>query len=258
MNYLSELRVFHNWQPDNLHDTSAICLWYALMGVANNCGWQEWFTVPVTTLEARTGLSRSAVYSGLNKLVQTERIEIKKRSGRQSALYRLCPLFVRYTDTSQDTTQTQNGTQHVHNPGLLYKTKTPSPKRIPTTTKNARVEDIPTDEDVAASTRLNLAISEIEAAACGVGLPFDGVHYEEANLLLADYPLEWVLAAIKRIADRPAAKKSWGYLKGILRDFKAKGGIDDASRPARNDQAAYSTGRSGDSGKFSHLGVQSV
>ena len=258
MNYLSELRVFHSWQPDNLHDTAAICLWYALMGVANNCGWQEWFTVPITTLEARTGLKRSTVYNALNKLVCAERVEVRKRSGRQSAMYRLCPLDGRYTDTSLDANRTQGWTQTEHKPGPLNKPKRKLKlKRISTTTNSARAKDSPDDENAdlrGDATALNLALSEVERAAVGIGLPFAATDEETATQLIATYTAPWVLEAIRRTADRPGDKRSWGYVRGILRNFSNQGGPDDARKPTGRDSPPYHGGKRNGSHEYSDLG----
>lgn len=110
MNYLIEIREFYNWMECNQLSTSAISLWHALMHMANKSGWQEWFTVPVATLELKTGLSRSAIYRARNTLHQAGRIEFKDRGGKMCSLYLIKPL-VCHTDTQSGT---QSGTQSEH------------------------------------------------------------------------------------------------------------------------------------------------
>lgn len=125
MNYLTEIREFYNWMECNQLSTSAICLWHALMHMANKSGWKEWFSVPVATLELKTGLSRSAIYRARNTLRQVGRIDFKDRSGKLCSMYRLASL-VCHTDTQSGTqTDTQSGTlpgtQTEHRAEPLYK-----------------------------------------------------------------------------------------------------------------------------------------
>lgn len=91
MNYLTEILAFYDWTETNSVDSSQICLWHALMHVANKTGWQEEFTVPMSTLEFKTGLKKSAIYTARNALKQLGRIDFKERSGNQCAVYRLFP-----------------------------------------------------------------------------------------------------------------------------------------------------------------------
>lgn len=66
-------------------------------------------------------------------------------------------------------------------------------------------------------------MAAIEDVAKGIGLPFESADYGMCVGLRADYSTEWVIAAIKRAQDR---KRDWGTVKGILRSWKKKGGID--------------------------------
>lgn len=68
-------------------------------------------------------------------------------------------------------------------------------------------------------------LAAIEAAAKGIGLPFAPSDLPMAEQLIADYSAQWVLAAIRRTQER---NRTWGVVKGILKSWKDKGGIDDA------------------------------
>lgn len=74
-------------------------------------------------------------------------------------------------------------------------------------------------------------LAAIEDAAKGIGLPFAPSDRVMVMQLMADYSAQWVLEAIKRTQER---NRTWGVVKGILRSWKDKGGIDDA----RNQQSA--------------------
>ena len=69
----------------------------------------------------------------------------------------------------------------------------------------------------------------IEQAARDAGLPFFPRNIETARDLANDYGMEWLLEAIKRTAD--GKSQTWGYVKGILRSWKERGGMDAENRP---------------------------
>ena len=83
-----------------------------------------------------------------------------------------------------------------------------------------------TDAEIDASLSRDQAI---EQAARDAGLPFFPRNIETARDLANDYGMEWLLEAIKRTAD--GKSQTWGYVKGILRSWKERGGMDAESRP---------------------------
>ncbi len=72
----------------------------------------------------------------------------------------------------------------------------------------------------------------IESAAIRAGLPFAGVDYDRGERWMAEYTADWVIQAIDRCTLRD--KRSWGTVGGILKSWKAKGGIDDADKPGKD------------------------
>ena len=89
MDYLSEVQAFENWKRCNSAiKKSDICLWYALMAIANRFNWQE-FTVPISTLILESRLNQSAIYRARNKLKQRGLIDFKEPGGDQPAIYKM-------------------------------------------------------------------------------------------------------------------------------------------------------------------------
>lgn len=125
MNYISEIRAFRQLAKMNSLSASEIALWYALMGINNDFGWQSEFTVPIKVLEFESGLSRSGVYRARNKLKQIGAINWKERSGKFCSVYTINSLVFQYgtqSDTQYDTQHgTQGGTQTEHNAEPLNK-----------------------------------------------------------------------------------------------------------------------------------------
>lgn len=91
MNYLIEIRAFHDWQEGHPLDAPAVALWYALMYQNNKAGWAPSFTVPVSVLELRSGLNRHTVYRARDCLQKNGRVIFRERPGGQCSEYRLIP-----------------------------------------------------------------------------------------------------------------------------------------------------------------------
>ena len=92
MDYIAEINAFYIWLETNELTNPAITLWYALMHTANRIGFQNKFTVAISTLEAKTNLNKKAIERARNNLQQTGRIKWKKRDGNQSAIYEIIVL----------------------------------------------------------------------------------------------------------------------------------------------------------------------
>lgn len=97
MNYLQEILSFEKLQEINLVSPGQARLWYVLMYINNLTGWKTWFTVASSTLEFRSGLSRSGVIKARNELKQLGYIDFQT-NGRKATSYRMISL-------TQDSTQ---------------------------------------------------------------------------------------------------------------------------------------------------------
>lgn len=104
MNYLAEILAFNNWIEFNSEiNKSDICLWHALMHIANRFAFRE-FSVPISKLILISKLDRTTLYRARNKLRQFDLIAFRERPSKQSALYTMKSLASQYG--------TQHGTQH--------------------------------------------------------------------------------------------------------------------------------------------------
>lgn len=93
MNYLREINAFYDRLETHELDASSIALWHALMATANKAGWPDDFSVSMSVLETKTGLSRKAIERARNLLLKKGYINWHSRQGRQSAVYSLVSLF---------------------------------------------------------------------------------------------------------------------------------------------------------------------
>jgi len=104
MDYMKELNSFYDWLETNLLSTSGIVLWLALMHINNKAGWAKEFTVAVSVLCVKTGLSPRAISNARNELKQKGRIDWRSRKGNQSATYKIIPLSANNARITSDIT----------------------------------------------------------------------------------------------------------------------------------------------------------
>lgn len=90
MNYLSEILAFNKLVEYNPTITrSDICLWHALMSIADSLGCPKEFNVSTSMIMSKSKLSRSAIYISRNQLKKLGLIDFKKNGGCQSAIYQM-------------------------------------------------------------------------------------------------------------------------------------------------------------------------
>lgn len=106
MNYITEIRAFYDWLELNQIDATHISLWHGLMHIANKTGWQSEFTIPMSTLELKTGLKRGAIYNARNKLQQLGLITFSERKGNQCSSYTINSLCL-FNEHKDDTITTE-------------------------------------------------------------------------------------------------------------------------------------------------------
>ncbi len=128
MNYLAEILAFNNWIRYNSGiNKSDICLWHALMYMANRFYWKE-FNVPMLTLLSESKLTKNDLYKSRNKLKQFGLLEFKERGGNKSTIYKMNSVVSLY-DT-QNVTQiiTQDMTQSMAQNVNILKTRNKKPE----------------------------------------------------------------------------------------------------------------------------------
>lgn len=102
MNYIKLLNTFYDRLETNPLSTSAIVLWHALVHVNNKTGWRNEFSVAVSVLRIKTGLSEKSVTNARNELDLKGYLQYRSRKGNQSALYQITDLSVTVTDKLAD------------------------------------------------------------------------------------------------------------------------------------------------------------
>jgi hypothetical protein len=110
-NYIQEINQFYDWLETNQIPKSAIALWHGLMHIANKAGWEQTFTVAISTIESKTGFKRSELFEARNILSQKGRISWRQRGGNLCAEYEIIFFSVHNTDTKSNTKANTKPTQ---------------------------------------------------------------------------------------------------------------------------------------------------
>lgn len=92
MNYIKLINAFYDRLETNSLSSSAIALWHALVHICNKAGWLSEFSVAVSVLCVKTGLSERTVTNARNELKTKGYIDFKSRKGNKSAVYSLIDL----------------------------------------------------------------------------------------------------------------------------------------------------------------------
>lgn len=111
MNYLAEILAFNNWIRYNSGiNKSDICLWHALMYMANRFYWKE-FNVPMLTLLSESKLTKNDLYKSRNKLKQFGLLDFKERGGNKSTIYKMNSVVSLYGTQNDTQSMTQTNTR---------------------------------------------------------------------------------------------------------------------------------------------------
>ena len=121
MNYIKLINSFYDRLETNPLSTSAITLWHAYVHINNKAGWINEFTVAISVLRIKSGLSEKSVTNARNELSQKGYIEFRSRKGNQSALYKLVDLSVMITDKLADNVSYKTSDNTTGNTSALIK-----------------------------------------------------------------------------------------------------------------------------------------
>lgn len=96
MNYLLELRAFHDRLESGGLSAPAIALWYAVMHVANRSGWKRELPIAASALALHAGLSPSGVKRAREALRQAGLLSWRTRGGNRASVYTLISATAAY------------------------------------------------------------------------------------------------------------------------------------------------------------------
>lgn len=209
ISYIEEVNAFHTWLLTNpTLSSSARLLWFSLMHYCNSCGWKAAFNVPLSALEADTGLKKDAIKRARNALQQAGLIDFQSRQGRQSTLYKVIPLTAQKTQLNNFTAQK-------------------TPQTAPQTAPIPRLEEtrLEEGEDEGGRARARVApetwSAVLTAYQNNIHPVASPIERDRLVDLVKDYGAEWVLEAVKVAA--LARASTIRYVEAVLRRWSSTG-----------------------------------
>lgn len=117
MNLFVELKAFRNWLETNPLKPNAQVLWFHLMMIANESGWQKELSIPNSVLMARTGIaSKNTLTSNRNVLIQAGRITYRSRGRSKAGIYVLTPFGEETSPKNEPDTSPSNNSGPINEP----------------------------------------------------------------------------------------------------------------------------------------------
>ncbi len=253
VNFVSEFNLLMRYARNNALPARERMLWIALFHIANDraiynaeTGDWEWpdgyFPVSIGELNSFCALDKRSIESLRESLRERGLIDYlpgdRKKTNPQYRLHYLS-VHVGYKNVPNDTpnplvhdvpnTPPNTLANDAPNPLALY-----GKYNINTDTGENEKE---TQAAVAAAKEGEDTAEEggppLTALAHGCGLPMGCEQQKIMRELVREYGDSMVREAVKRCAGRSV--QSWGYVRGILQSWRAKGGIDAEGRPKAAD-----------------------
>ena len=111
INYLSELCGFYEWLERNSLSARAIVLWHALMYLWNKSYWIVPFTPAITSIIARTSMSKSSILKAREELKNAGLISVGRRKTFDTSEYKLVPFSADFDTHYKQNKTKQNKTK---------------------------------------------------------------------------------------------------------------------------------------------------
>ncbi len=245
----SELTAFISLLEGWSLSACEIALWHALRDVSIQCGRSAGLSIATGRLTVLTGFSKKSVERARDRLRDLGVIQWSSRTGRKSAVYTMNSL-VRHRDAQttpqgypQSTPQTTPQGTPINTTTVINRGRNLPRHGDAQTTPQSTPQATPqngawlSDDEITAAGDEQRRMDEVFQRAVDIGIPNTTSDLLRCGELISQYTPEWVEEALRRTAGRPASARCWGYVEGVLRNWAARGGIDDAEKPAQSAEA---------------------
>ena len=92
MNYITEIKLFHDWLETHGEMTpAAVLLWYGLMFLTNKAGWRKEVALSMSRIEGVTLMTESRIYRARKILVEAGILDVEEKGSRRASVYTLIP-----------------------------------------------------------------------------------------------------------------------------------------------------------------------
>lgn len=178
------------------------------MATANKARWPRDFSVAISTLRSKTGISKDALYTARNQLKQKGRIEYRERKGNQSTVYRIIPFA------------SEKPMQQAQAPPAVSEFQTQTPTQTPTQSSTQTPTQTPNNHKQ--NKNINLNETSIIYPPCGTADEIGEDEEDELTEILNDIfidntvPLMWrdtVSETITQMYKAPGISVSGRFVK---------------------------------------------
>ncbi|WP_100372306.1 DnaD domain-containing protein [Bacillus sp. FJAT-45037] len=210
MNYEQQLNAFYDQLETKPLSAAGIAVWHALMQVYKKAGWKTPFTVAVSVVTIKAGISERHFYLVRQELVEKGYLTYESRKGRQAAIYFLTALTEPYTHNTA-----VNRTYNADN-------STAKSTHISTHNRSPLVNELNNKELNKDINNNNNPFRFYEENGFGMLSPFIS---ESINAWLIDHTFrepEAVLIEAMKIALMQNVR-TWNYVRKVLQDWSEKG-----------------------------------
>lgn len=210
MNYIKEINDFYRRLETNPLSSNAANLWHTFMHVNNRAGWKERFTVAISVLCSKANISASTFKRARAELRDKGYIYYESRGGNRSAIYQVISAEQSIVNHSNDYNE--------HSSDDFFEPQTADQSKVQSKLDRKPVPLLKLNE-----TKQRTSTAAAEA------VDFSKENIGDLQPFIKSDLIKWtnevgeplVLTAIKRALER--GQGNWGYIKGILQDWSAKG-----------------------------------
>lgn len=238
MNYIKELNAFHTKNIFDPLSSSAVALWSALMYFNNLCGWKKEFSVAASQLQTQAGLKATSFKDARKELQQAGRILVTSRGSNRAAMYQMV--------SQQMTFELNNDNDFPSNSPVVTQPEQHSdqPQETPLGESSSQrsLNDCTTNNDTSHNNDYNadhttdpfFKQKDIKQNTNQTTTGADAVRFYQDNFgmptpFISEDIIGWindvseplVLHAMTLALEQD--KKTWRYVKGILRAWAKKG-----------------------------------
>lgn len=238
LNYIKEINAFYQRQETNPLSSHAANLWHTLMHINNRAGWKTTFTVAVSTICSKSGLADSTFKRARTELRDKGYIDYESRRGNQAAIYKIISLDIKQKSSSEE-----NKPKEVHkDTEETIEKQSSKPKDVDhdhqeqsksredsASGDKGQIKHVKHMDDKVVPLLKQKGTKKDPSTAAAAAITLFNENFGKATPYIMTEMAKWaeavgqslVIAAMKRALDR--GKGTWGYVKGILQDWKNKG-----------------------------------
>lgn len=235
MNYVLEIREFYNWLELNKLSASAISLWHALMNIANKTKWQKHFTVAISTLKAKTGLCKDAIYTARKQLKENGLLCFETQKGNRSTIYQVVSFADKNASESSVQENSDSSVCQVSTPNKAETVKKPKRYRYHINSKPSKNAKEKKMDNLNVDDKLDIMRRIVETYENNIGKFVPRYIFDEMRFYLEKGLEPGLIEKAIKVSTMNNVK-NWNYTRKILNTY-CENGIKTIQQAEAQEQA---------------------